>query len=205
MSDLRSRAVVLGVTSGAAVLLAVPVVASGQVPGVDQVVGGVNHAAQRVVQAAPAPPVRLPAAPTAPAPRPAPAAQAPAPAAPAPAPAPSAPATTTRSATATASQGSGGSVGSAGGHSANRKQANGGSSAGSVSAHAAADRKARAADDAAAGTDTQIADDPASAPRDASPATLPFTGLQLALMVMLGMAALAAGAALRRGVRTRRA
>jgi hypothetical protein len=75
-----------------------------------------------------------------------------------------------------------------------------------VHALAASDKKASASQGSGGNpTDTQIADDPASAPRDASPATLPFTGLQLALMGMLGVAAIAAGGALRRGVRTRRA
>ena len=50
-------------------------------------------------------------------------------------------------------------------------------------------------------TDTQIADDPASAPREASPDTLPFTGLQLTLMLLAGAAALAAGSVLRRTAR----
>jgi hypothetical protein len=35
-------------------------------------------------------------------------------------------------------------------------------------------------------------------PEDASPETLPFTGLQLALIVMAGLAALAGGLVLRR-------
>jgi hypothetical protein len=50
-------------------------------------------------------------------------------------------------------------------------------------------------------TDVQIADGVADAPRDASPSTLPFTGLQLALMAMLGLGAVAGGALLRRGAR----
>ena len=54
-------------------------------------------------------------------------------------------------------------------------------------------------------TDVEIADGTADAPGDASPATLPFTGLQLALMGMLGLMAVAGGALLRRGVRDRRA
>jgi hypothetical protein len=206
MSDLYSRAAAVGMTTGAVLLIALPVVASGQVPVVDQVVGGVNQAAQGVIQAAPsppAPPVKLPA--PAPAPRPAPAASAPAPAAPAPsasapasAPAPS----------ATGSQASGrtsGSGGSRGGSTARAsgKKAHPGSH---VHALAASDKKASASQDSGTSpTDTQIADDPTSIPPDASPAKLPFTGLQLALMGMLGMAAIAAGAALRRGVRTRRA
>jgi len=58
------------------------------------------------------------------------------------------------------------------------------------------------ADASAAETDTQIADDPASAPRDASPATLPFTGLQLALVLLAGLAAIAAGTVIRRAAGT---
>ncbi|MEA2409116.1 MAG: hypothetical protein QOE69_3235, partial [Thermoleophilaceae bacterium] len=71
-------------------------------------------------------------------------------------------------------------------------------------AHAAADAGARASQ-ADGPTDVQIADQTVDLPADASPSTLPFTGLQLALMALLGLAALAAGTALRRGVRERRA
>jgi hypothetical protein len=197
MSDLRSRAVVFGVTSGAAVLLAVPVVALAQVPGV--VVGGVNQA-QDVVRAAPAPPLSLPA--PAPAPKPAPAAPAPAPAASAPAPAASAPATAqTRSAPATAPQGSGGPAGTTRAHAASGKHAKADGERSGVRADAAADKDAAGTEATAAQTDTQIANDPASTPRDASPATLPFTGLQLALMLLVGAAAVAAGSVLRRTAR----
>jgi outer membrane biosynthesis protein TonB len=213
MSDLHSRAAAVGMTTGAVLLLALPVVASGQVPVVDQVVGGVNQAAQGVIQAAPAPPappappVKLPAPAPAPrpAPAPAPAASAPAPAAPAPS--ASAPASAPTP-SATGSQASGrtsGSGGSRGGTTARAsgKKAHRGSH---VHALAASDKKASASQDSGTNpTDTQIADDPTSIPPDASPATLPFTGLQLALMGMLGMAAIAGGAALRRGVRARRA
>jgi hypothetical protein len=190
MSDLRSRTGVVGATTGA-VLLALPVCAWGQVPALDQVVGGMNQAAQGVVQRAAALPPRAPAPAQAPAPRPAPAPTAAAPAAPAPA--SSAPA---RSATVTASQASGGSPAtSTSGHKSSKRS----TWSSGVRAHAA-DKKAAAADDATA-TDTQIADDPASAPQDASLATLPFTGLQLALMLMAGLAALTAGVVLRRTVR----
>jgi hypothetical protein len=181
-------------------LLSLPVVAVGQVPGVDQVVGGVNQAARGVIQAAPAPPVRLPAAP-APAPRsaPVPAAPAPAPAAPVPS-ASAPPAAPAGSAPAFGSQASDGSA--SGGTSARTsgKRANGGSH---VQALAASDKKASASQDSGAmPTDTQIADEAASVPRDASPDTLPFTGLQLALVLMAGMTALAVGAVTRRAVRS---
>ena len=43
MHALRSRTGVVSITVGAAVLLALPVVAAGQVPGVDQVVRGVKE------------------------------------------------------------------------------------------------------------------------------------------------------------------
>lgn len=49
------------------------------------------------------------------------------------------------------------------------------------------------------------ADEIIELPEDASPDTLPFTGLQLALMSMAGLVAIAGGAALRRGVQRRRA
>src|SRR5688500_14669511 len=61
MHALRSRTGVVSITVSAAVLLALPVVASGQVPGVDKVVGGVTDTAQSVAPvsvppALPAPP-----------------------------------------------------------------------------------------------------------------------------------------------------
>ena len=68
-------------------------------------------------------------------------------------------------------------------------------------AHAAADNGASGSEADAAQTDTQIADDPASATSEASPATLPFTGLQLALVLMAGLAAVAAGSVLGRAAR----
>ena len=204
MFDLRSRAAIAGVTTGAAVLLAVPVVALGQVPGVDQVVGGVNQAAQDVVKAAPAPPVSLPAPAPAPAPKPAPAAPAPAPAASAPAPAAQAPAASApaRSAPATASQGSNGSGGTT--HASGKRSRSSGERSGArVHAAAAADKKASGPKASDAQTDTQIADEPASMPRDASPETLPFTGLQLALLVLAGLTAVATGSVVRRAARAR--
>jgi hypothetical protein len=71
-----------------------------------------------------------------------------------------------------------------------------------VKAHAAADKGASGQKASDAQTDTQIADDPASIPRDASPESLPFTGLQLALLLLAGAAAVAAGSVLRRTVRS---
>lgn len=123
----------------------------------DQLVSGVNQAAQDVVKAAP--PVRLPAP---------------------------------------ASQGSGGSAGLAPAHAASGKRAKSGTG---VQAHAAADNDASGSEANASQTDTQIADDPASATSEASPETLPFTGLQLALVLMAGLAALAAGSVMRRTAR----
>jgi hypothetical protein len=213
MSDLRSRAAVFGLTTGAAVLLAVPVVASGQVPGVDRVVGGVNRAAQDVVQGAPPVPVlpiQLPARP--PAPSAAPAAggshsapETSAPAAPAPAPAASAPAGSAQSGSASAPAAAARAAapatgsGSGGGSSGVSASASGAKRRGTS---ASSSHKARAAQDSGSGpTDVEIADEAAEAPRDASPATLPFTGLRLALMLTAGLAVLATGTALRWTVR----
>ncbi len=147
----RSRAAVTVAATGAAILLAVPVVALGQVPGVDQVVGGVNQAVQDVVKAAPAPPVRLPA--PAQAPKPAPVAPAPAPAASAPAPSAPAPAAQapTRSATASASQSSGGTTSA---HASGGTRSKAGEQGGGVRAHAAADQDASGPGASASQTDT---------------------------------------------------
>ena len=208
MHAFRSRVGVVSVATGAAVLLALPVVATGQVPGVDQVVGGVKETAETVVP--------LPAAPALPSPpaqvqAPAPEAAAPprrprrgrdsAPAAPAPA--ASAPAAPRQSASAAAPRRAAPA----------RPRARSASKAASAAkdqrwregAHSAADTSARASQDELAGEESAwlgrqrapVAD----LPEDASPDTLPFTGLQLALIVMAGLAALAAGAALRRGTR----
>src|SRR5215208_1899884 len=68
MHNVRSRTGVIAITSAAAVLLALPVVAAGQVPGVGQVVGGVTQATGILTQA-PAPPAPVPAAAPSPAPR----------------------------------------------------------------------------------------------------------------------------------------
>ena len=65
MHALRSRVGVVSVAAGAAVLLALPVVAAGQVPVVDQVVGGVKQTAESIAAAAGAP--ALPSLPAPPA------------------------------------------------------------------------------------------------------------------------------------------
>jgi hypothetical protein len=227
MLDVRSRAGVIAVTTSAAVLVGLPVVAFGQVPGVPQVVGGVTETADSLVQAPVAPPP-LPApapapapapVPAAPAPAPAPQVQAPAPPSAAPKPAAQAPAAQAPAAQAPAAS----NPGSAQARSAGTAT---GSSGGSAKASArrsatAADRsskgdgrrderaKAMASGDAGQAPTEQSAagSEPAFAsqgvdelPDDASPANLPFTGLQLALMAIIGVAALVVGVALRRGV-----
>ena len=208
MFVVRSRAGVAGVTAGAAVLLALPVVAAGQVPVVDQVVGGVAETAQSLAAPAPAtkpapspaPPASAPAA--NPAPPPAPSAAAPAPPA-----AGSAPAAAPRQVTAA------GALGSGGARSGSRQPAGATSAAKGGSENvtrakrrAGSEERATAAQDDGAGrTDVEIASQPADLPEDASPDTLPFTGLQLALIAMIGLAAIASGAALRRGARHPRA
>jgi hypothetical protein len=200
MLNVRSRIGVVAVTSGAAVLLALPVVAAGQVPGVDQVVGGVTEAAGTV---APAPPAPLPA--PAPPPTPAPQTASPAPAAPG-TPAPTSPG----AAAPTRSQGSAGSTRTPAHSSASASAVSGGERARARSAQQSgtenegdvppadkgSDERARASQDTGGGgaDGTGAGDDPSSG-------TLPFTGLQLALILMVGLAALAGGAALRRGVR----
>ena len=203
MLNVRSRAGVIGVTAGATVLLAVPVVAFAQVPSVDQVVGDVNDAAQGVVEKAP--PQSLPAPPQAPATTPAPGAPAQSRSAPggsAPAQSHSAPPQRS-SAGSSSSHGGGSGASSAHARAAEKAPASG---EGDRRAEASDKKKRNAAPDLGdvgsetPATDVQIADGTA-APRDASPGTLPFTGLQLALMAMLGLAAIAGGALLRRGVR----
>jgi hypothetical protein len=206
MLNVRWRTGVVAVASGAAVLLALPVVAGGQVPRVDRVVGGVTQTAGSVVQApAPAP---LPA--PAPAPGPAPQASGPAPAAHR-TPVPGSHTTATPSA----------SLGSAG---STRTPARRPASASAASdreparAHSAqqsgepedegdippAERTKR--EPASAGNDSAGAGDNGNgAADDPSQGRLPFTGLQLALIFVVGLAALAGGAVLRRGLRPSRA
>ena len=221
MLDVRSRAGVIAVTTSAAVLVVLPVVAFGQVPGVPQVVGGVTETANSLVQAPVVPP-SLPAPPPAPAPVPAAPAPAPAPQVHVPAP-PSAapkPAAQAPAAQAPAASNPG---------SAQTRSAGTATTSSSGSAKASARRSATAADRSAKGegrrgdraramasgdagqapAEEQSAggSEPAFAsqgvdelPDDASPANLPFTGLQLALMAIVGLAALVGGVALRRGV-----
>jgi len=202
MLNVRSRTGVVALTSGAAVLLALPVVASGQVPGVDQVVRDVTQAAGTVTQA-PAPPAPLPA--PAPAPAPAPqAAPAPAPAAPR-SPSPATPRTT---AAPSSAQGSDGPTRTPAHGSA---RASGASDSGGVRAHSSQQSgapedqgdaaPARASSSERAGG----ADAGAGGVDDPGPGSLPFTGLELSLIGLVGCAALLGGAALRRGLRPSRA
>jgi hypothetical protein len=220
MLDVRSRAGVIAVTTSAAVLVGLPVVAFGQVPGVPQVVGGVTETANSLVQAPVAPPslpapAPAPTVPAAPAPAPAPQVQATAPPSAAPKPAAKAPAAQAPAAS---------NPGSAQARSAGTAT---GSSSGSAKASArrsatAADRSAKgdgrrgdrakatasgdagqapAEEQSAAGSQPAFASQGVDElPDDASPANLPFTGLQLALMAIIGVAALVGGVALRRGV-----
>lgn len=189
----------VSVTAGAAIFLALPVVASGQVPGVEQVVGGVTETAESIApapvsQALPAPPGRVPA----PASKPAPAPSAPAPAAQAPAAAAPAASAPRQSAPAAAAQArSSSSNASARGASKAGAAAKGD---GSVRADGASDARARASQSEAAGESASsgAATPVANLQEDSSPATLPFTGLQLALILMAGLTALAGGVALRR-------
>lgn len=221
MFNVRSRAGVVAVTAGATLLVALPVVSLGAVPAVDHLPGNANETARDVVTSAPKP--SLPAHAQAPAVTPAPRAQTPANSDSA----PTRPTQAPRSAPAdghsrapqhsSQSRGRGHSRALARGHAGGSPQ---GEAAGQDDqAPQASDKKRKAAsgddtnaapesgDETVSGlaTDVEIADGSAAAPRDASPATLPFTGLQLALMGMFGLMAVAGGALLRRGVRDRRA
>jgi hypothetical protein len=229
MLNVRSRTGVAGVASGAAVLLALPVVAAGQVPGVDQVVGGVTGAVGTVSQlpAPPPAPVSLPAPAPAPAPvaQPAPPVSAPAPALPAPA--ASAPAASPRgTGTATPSNGSGSSATTPAASSGGGPGADDAGTRGGARPHASQDAGAPedegdippasdtpsdqpgGADDTGGGANGSAggetgdpgdnAGDTGSAGDDAGPAELPFTGLELALLAMIGLATAASGTVMRR-------
>jgi hypothetical protein len=221
MLNVRSRAGVIAVTTSAAVLVGLPVVAFGQVPGVPQVVGGVTETANSLVQTpmvpAPAPaPAHVPApAPAAPAPAPAPQVQAPAPPSAAPTPAAQAPATqapaasNTGSAQArsagTATKRSGGSARASARRSAkaaDRSAKREGRRGDRAKAKASGDAGSTPAEEQSANrSELALASQEADAlPDDASPAKLPFSGLQLALMAITGLVALVGGMALRRGV-----
>ena len=221
MFNVRSRAGVVAVTAGATLLVALPVVSLGAVPAVDHLPGHANETARDVVTSAPKP--SLPAHAQAPPVRPAPRAQTPANSNSAPSRSTRAPGSTPADGHSRApqhssqSRGRGHSRARAGGHAGGSPQ---GDAAGQDDqAPQASDKKRKAAsgddtnaapesgDETVSGlaTDVEIADGSAAAPRDASPATLPFTGLQLALMGMFGLMAVAGGALLRRGVRARRA
>ena len=205
MLDVRSRAGVVAVTTGVTVLFALPVVAFGQVPGVDEVVGGVQETVDKVapapVPALPTPPVRLPA----PAPSPKPQSSPSAPSAPtAQAPSGSAPAQAPASSPAAPTQDGSGSAGASSSTSAKAAaSAADGKKKGRVAAARAAsdDKAANASQDDGAPTDVDIASQVADVTEEANPSTLPFTGFQLALMGVLGLTALAGGLALRRGAR----
>jgi hypothetical protein len=199
MFDLRSRAGIVGVATGAA-LLALPVVATGQVPVVDQVVGGVTQTAQSLT-AAPVPQADLPTRSGKPAPLPAPVTPAP----PVPA-APPAPEASVHTTSAPAPRGMAASAVSAGtqapsspaprAKASDKRQETASAASGAVASDARSDSAAGEPDGA---TDVEIA---AADSGDAGgPASLPFTGLQLTLLGIVGMAALAGGALLRRAAR----
>jgi hypothetical protein len=197
MHALRSRVGVVSITAGAAVLLALPVVAAGQVPGVDQVVGGVTQTAESiaplpVAPALPAPPAQAPAA--------KPPAAAPAPAAPGPA--ASAPAAPRQSATGGARQPASSSGRAAASSAPKSASAAGGHTGARERQESDAPVRASQDDSAGESAGSDAATVAADLPDDASADTLPFTGLQLALILMSGLAALAGGLVLRRSARS---
>ena len=200
MFDLRSRAGIVGFATGAT-LLALPVVAAGQVPVVDQVVGRLTETAQSLAPA-PVPQVSLPApvaTPAPPAPVPAlPAPPSPGPAAPAPAPAPppaSAPAPRVAAAPAISAGDRTPPSPPAEAKASGRQR--GGATARAASGEVASEAQSDLAGDQGTGTtDVEIAT--ADSADAGGPAALPFTGLQLVLLGMAGLAALAGGALLRR-------
>ena len=196
MFDLRSRAGIGGVATGTA-LLALPVVAAGQVPVVDQVVGGVTQTAQSLAPA-PVPPVTLPAPPAKPDP-PVPVPAVPAPASPSPAGPPAAapaPVTSARAAAAPTISASDRTPPSPAPKAKGSGKQRGGATAGAASGGAASDAQSDSAVGQGTASDVQIA---AAGPgNEGGPSALPFTGLQLVLIGMAGVAALAGGALLRR-------
>jgi hypothetical protein len=184
MFDLRSRAGIVGFATGAT-LLALPVVAAGQVPVVDQVVGPVTETAQTLAPA-PVPPVALPA----PVAKPAPPAPVLTPRAPAPAPAPA-----PRLAAAPASSAGDGTPPAPAAEAKASGKQRGGATARAASGEVASEAQSESAGDQGTGT-TRV--DAADSGDVGGPAALPFTGLQLVLLGMAGLAALAGGALLRR-------
>jgi hypothetical protein len=220
MLDVRSRTGMIAVTTGAALLLALPVVAAGQVPGVGDVVGGVKGKVEGAAPPLPAPAaphvnLPAPAAPHAPAPKAHGSPPAQGPAAQAPAASPQAPPAHARSKKPANPGGGGGErPGPAPSPSQNEPAAgegggagDGGSKAGSGDGGAGdgggdGGKTVNTSQDDGAPTDVEIADQVVEAPVDANPSTLPFTGFQLALLLALGLAAVGTGFALRRGARS---
>ncbi len=206
----------IAVAIGGVAALSVPVVAAGQVPSVDQAIGGVTDQL---------PSVQVPSLePVAPAPVPAPQIQGPAPP-PAPSlpaplpslpgtgsgpsqPAPSQPAPSQAAPSQPASGAQGGSS-----ESLSSSGRDGAGTAGAAAAKKRADRRAEAkgsADEPAGaakkesadvGATASVAQDAAALPDDASPETSPFTGFRLGVLAMLGLLSLAGGLALRRSMR----
>ncbi len=218
MHSLRSRVGVIAVAIGGVAALSVPVVAAGQVPSVDQTIGGVTDQL---------PSVQVPSLePVAPAPAPAPVPQiqvpAPPPAPSLPAPLPSLPGTGSGPAQPSPSQpapsqaapsqpASGAQGGSSESLSASGREGAGTARAAAakkradrrVEAKGSADEPAGAArkESADVGATASVAQDAAALPDDASPETSPFTGFRLGVLAMLGLLSLAGGLALRRSMR----
>jgi hypothetical protein len=197
MSDVRTRAGAVAVT--AAALLALPVVAEGQVPVVGQIVSGGSGTVQSVTeQRPPSALLDAPAGqpPSAPAP-PAPFTSRTAAVHPQPAPARS---------PAASSHGAGGPAGTSSPKSAGTRHV--GASAASSSARKKAKTRAGASGEESAADARQ--EDGGSAGSSAadvtnvggdSAARLPFTGFELLLAAMAGLAMFAGGALLRHGAR----
>ena len=196
MSDVRVRAGVVAVTAGA--LLALPVVAEGQVPVVDEVVSGVSGTLQSVTQPAPAAPPGAPAAQPPPAPAP---------------PAPRSTSAHSQSGPARSPAVPSHATGTgAGGPPATSSSRGAGASQAGARASSSARKKAETRASASADEDAADAgqDDGGSARSSGDGVTdvggdpaarLPFTGLELLLVAMAGLAMLAGGALLRHGAR----